>query len=84
LSSISRLYLSGSSFDLDVTYGQGGFSGNLPAARYKFDVNPSGPEIIPGDARHVPMKIDFKDSTIQNLTINQFNHGARDNHDPMF
>ena len=38
LSSISRLYLSGSSFDLDVTYGRGHFYRNLPAARYKFDI----------------------------------------------
>ncbi len=56
LNSISRLYLSGSSFDLDVTYGKGVFYRDLPAARYKFDINPSAPEIIPGDAKHIPLK----------------------------
>jgi len=56
LSSISRLYLSGATFDLDVTYGKGAFYRDLPAARYKFDLIPGGPEIIPGDARHIPLR----------------------------
>lgn len=56
LGSISRLYLSGSSFDLDVTYSTGRFYREFPAARYKFDMNPQGPEIIPGDAKHIPLR----------------------------
>ena len=56
LNSISRLYLSGSTFDLDVTYGKGAFYRDLPAARYKFDLIPGGPGIIPGDAKHLPLK----------------------------
>jgi len=64
LSSISRLYLSGSSFDLDVTYGKGAFYRDFPAAKYKFDINPSAPEIIPGDARHIPLRDECISSAI--------------------
>ena len=51
---ISRLYISGP-FDVDVTYGQGNFYRKIGPPRYKFDINPAAPEVIPADVRHMPL-----------------------------
>ncbi|RYC70890.1 class I SAM-dependent methyltransferase [Spirosoma sordidisoli] len=56
LHSILTLYVAGSTFDVDATYGYGGFySGLIPRPAHCFDIAPKRPEAIEGDSRKLPL-----------------------------
>ncbi len=43
-------------FDLDTTYGRGGFWRDLAAPQLKFDRSPAVPGVVPADVRRLPLR----------------------------
>ncbi len=43
-------------FDLDVTYGRGGFWRDLPEPELRFDRSPVSSDVVPADVRQLPLR----------------------------
>lgn len=54
LQSISTLYVP-NGFDVDASYGYGGFYHKLPRPEYCFDIAPKKPEAVKADSRALPL-----------------------------
>jgi len=49
--------------ECDVTYGGGNFYKQIPQPKYKLDLSPRFPDVIPADVRNLP----FKDSSLSSI-----------------
>ena len=56
LLAIQKLHCSSGFFELDATYGNGGFWENLPRPKLCFDLMPTAPFVKKGDFRHLPLE----------------------------
>lgn len=52
---IMLLHNQGQPIEADVTYSSGRFWTGLPGPRFKFDLMPQSSDVIPADARHLPL-----------------------------
>ncbi|GAB2574157.1 class I SAM-dependent methyltransferase [Spirosoma areae] len=55
LQNILTLYVAGSTFDVDATYGYGEFYKRIPRPKLCFDIDPKKPEATLGDSRNLPI-----------------------------
>lgn len=55
LQNIIHLYIHGETFDVDASYGYGGFYNSIPRPALCYDVAPKRPEAIIGDSRNLPL-----------------------------